>query len=208
VNAARSVGSARAGVDPTDHAREPGVAESSCRRRALPPREVSRLGHVQAPARDLDRRPSLAIIAMAAHRLLGRPPPSTARSRVCHRELGIEVRDSLPCCDELRMIAARRARPLPSVDQLLVAPRVDRLLRHSEVGSDVRDFAAGLLQVEHLATELRWVSPRHAGLSSGLISMTSQTTRLHRNPGHIKASDGMMARGDLPVGPDDERSGW
>ena len=39
--------------------------------RALPPREVSRLGHVQDPHATWIGRPSLAIIAMAAHRRLG-----------------------------------------------------------------------------------------------------------------------------------------
>ena len=47
---------------------------------------------------------------------------------------------------------------------VLVAPVVDRLARHTELLGNLSDRTTGLDQIQHLAAELRWITPWHDDL--------------------------------------------
>ena len=84
-------------------------------------------------------------------------------------DLGLEFGDPSPCGDQFGVVGAGRARQLAGVDQLLVAPGVDRLFADVEICGDLGDAATGCDEVEHLASKLRRVPLGHGEWSSGLL---------------------------------------
>ena len=67
----------------------------------------------------------------------------------------------------------------PAIDPVLPAPVVDRLVRHTELRGDLDHRPASLDQIEHLATELDRVPPRHDDL---LISARDSSIPTARSP--------------------------
>ena len=82
VHPAGTVGAARVEVDLSDEVGQPRVPDRPLRRRAGPAVVEARLGDVEHATDELNRQACAAITSAAANRLLGRPPPSTARWRV------------------------------------------------------------------------------------------------------------------------------
>lgn len=72
-------------------------------------------------------------------------------------DLGLELGDPPTRCGQLGVLAVGRTRKLPGVDQLLVAPDIDRLFADVEIGGDLRDPTVGGEQIEDLAAELGWI---------------------------------------------------
>jgi len=81
------------------------------------------------------------------------------------------------------VIAARDALASTGVDQLLVAPVVDRLPGDAEIRSDLSDASARVEQVEDLPSELGWIGLGRVSPSGSDTKMQGQPTP--PNPGHI-----------------------
>ena len=65
---------------------------------------------------------------------------------------------------QLHRLRGADARSEPAIHQVLVAPVVDRLTRHPQLICDLSDRTARLNQIQHLATELRGITPSHDDL--------------------------------------------
>ena len=85
-------------------------------------------------------------------------------------ELGLELTDPLDCRRELAFLTGSQARRLTSVDLILTASVVDRLVTDVEVVRDTRDAPPGSEQVKDLASDLRRIS-----LSSHLFLLRTDT---------------------------------
>src|SRR5436853_375447 len=99
-----------------------------------------------------------------------------------HRQLGLELADSLVSCDQLAMLSGRQTWVEALVDAILAAPRVDRLFADAEIGRHFRDPSAGLDQLENPTPELPRISPSpHAVLLRTAASQSKNPTP--RKPG-------------------------
>ena len=99
------------------------------------------------------------------HRLLQQLDRPPGRS-----EVGLELGDPFTRCDEFDVVGARDAFTAAGVDQMLVAPVVDRLAGDAEIGGNGGDGSASVEEVEDLPLEL----PR----IGGHIVVTDQAARL------------------------------
>jgi hypothetical protein len=70
-------------------------------------------------------------------------------------DLGLEFGDPSPCGDQFGVVGAGRTRHLAGIDQLLMAPGVDRLFADVEICRELGDAATGCDEVEHLAPAQR-----------------------------------------------------
>ena len=86
-----------------------------------------------------------------------RPPRGCAATR---SKLGLQFGGAATCGHQLGVVTRRQPGLAACVDQVVLAPVVDRLITDLQIEGDLRHRAAGLEQIENLAT--RRISPRHA----------------------------------------------
>ena len=79
---------------------------------------------------------------MAAYRRSGRAAPVAAQGPFQDRHLIFELPDALLGRAQFCPLSAAQARLLTGVDQLLLAPHVDRLVADPQIGSDLGDGTA------------------------------------------------------------------
>jgi hypothetical protein len=96
---------------------------------------------------------------MAANRLWVGLPLEQLGGTAVHSQLRFENTDPLACRDELGLLRRGQPRLEPTVDAVLAAPRVDRLVADSEIVGDLGDLAPSLDQIEHATPKLRRVAP-------------------------------------------------
>ncbi len=104
-----------------------------------------------------------------------------------HRQLGFKLTDPSASVTQLDRLTRRDAGPQAAVDQILVAPVIDRLPGDTELVGDFSDPPADLDKTEHLATELIRILPWHDGLLGRRAR--DSTTPTARNPGHTTVTD-------------------
>jgi hypothetical protein len=128
--------------------------------------------------------PSAAIVAMAAYRLWVVRLPQQLTSSFEDRNLGFQLTDALIGRSQLGLLSTIETGQLPSVDQLLFAPAVDRLVTDAQIGSDLGDRADAGHQIENLAAELLGITLRHGhGAPSKDVVTKSQANRLRATAG-------------------------
>ncbi len=106
--------------------------------------------------RSSSRWPRTAFWGRVALQQLGRP--------AVHRNLGLELADSLLRSSQLSSLAAAEPGFDAAVDAVLSPPVVDRLITDPEVRGDVSDTPPSLDQVQHSPTELRRITPSSHGV--------------------------------------------
>jgi hypothetical protein len=98
---------------------------------------------------------------MASNRLWGHHLPEQLTGPAVDRQLRLQLRDPPASGSQFGVLGAAGSRQTAGVDQVLPPPDVDDLLTDPEVRRDLRDRPAGLDQIDHLATKLGRVAPRH-----------------------------------------------
>lgn len=70
-------------------------------------------------------------------------------------QLGLQLGDAFAGRSELGLVDAGRAGQLPSIDEVLATPDIDRLVADAEEPGDLGDLPSGCDEIENLTTELR-----------------------------------------------------
>jgi hypothetical protein len=84
-------------------------------------------------------RPSSAITATASKRPLGHHLAYELGCPAVDGRFRLQFDDPSSCCHQLGLVPVRRPRQLPSVNEVLTAPNVDRLFTDAEVVSNLPD---------------------------------------------------------------------